>query len=299
MEQFDLAISFLWEFDLEFISLTEKIFQRNGYSTYIITEHNLDETVYNLRSRELSFRSYLDRASDENQRFRQLNKILRRKNCWLINDYKIVERAANKARMHSKLVKKNLPIPKTYLLPEYGWDYSSIISEEDIYKLGIPFVIKPGVFSGGGQGVITNGVSIESIQHERKNNPTEPYLVQQKITARKFGNRKAWFRIYWFFDHAVPVWWDDETHIYRLMKAEELRLLNLAPLIKITSRLARLSHVDYFSAEVAVTQNHHFYLIDYINDQCDFRLKSKHKDGVPDKIVREFIETMMRKIEAL
>ena len=40
-------------------------------------------------------------------------------------------------------------------------------------------------------------------------------------------------------------------------------------------------------------------MIDYINDQCDMRLKSNHPDGVPDNAVVEFLHHMRKKIVSL
>lgn len=298
MKKFDLAISFIWEFDQEFIQILEKIFHKNNLSTYIISEHNLDETVYLLRNKLIHFNTYLDRASDENPRFLQLTKILRRKNCWLINDPKIVYKVVNKAFMHKKLIKKRFTLPKTIILPAFDHDYGKQITYQQIQKIGIPFVIKPAIFSGGAQGVITDGKTISQIQSERESSPTEPYLIQQKIEPKKIMNKRAWFRIFWFFDHASPVMWDDQSLLYRKIKEKELASENLHNLFKISKRLARITNLDYFSSEVALTENHHFYLIDYVNDQCDFRLKSIHKDGVPDIIVKEFIISMMNKIKS-
>jgi hypothetical protein len=30
--------------------------------------------------------------------------------------------------------------------------------------------------------------------------------------------------------------------------------------------------------------------VDYVNDSCDLRLKSRHADGVPDEVVRQIAE---------
>jgi len=39
-----------------------------------------------------------------------------------------------------------------------------------------------------------------------------------------------------------------------------------------------------------------FILIDYVNDQCDMRLRSNHVDGIPDEVVSEFVQAMKEKI---
>ena len=89
---------------------------------------------------------------------------------------------------------------------------------------------------------------------------------------------------------------DDNTHIYFRVTRNDIEQFNLRPLIKITTRLAQITNLDYFSTEIAVTKDHKFVLIDYINDQCDMRLKSNHPDGIPDRVVIDFIERMEKKI---
>ena len=49
----------------------------------------------------------------------------------------------------------------------------------------------------------------------------------------------------------------------------------------------------------SITKDHTFYLIDYVNDQCDMRLKSNHPDGVPDVLVKQFIQRMLAKVALL
>ena len=55
----------------------------------------------------------------------------------------------------------------------------------------------------------------------------------------------------------------------------------------ITQRIGRVSRLDFFSTEIALDTSERFITVDYINDICDMRLKSRHYDGVPDEIVYE------------
>lgn len=299
MHIFDLAISYKWKYDKEFIELIERIFQRDGLSTFVIGRFNLSEVVENLRRKEIYFRTYLDRASDEDPDFLAISKLLTRKKSYIINPHHKIIKSVDKVLMHKKLVRRKFRLPKTLLLPSFDNDNNLRISDDQLSELGIPFVIKPSLLSGGGEGVIKSAHSLSQIHEERKKNHTEKYLIQEKIYARKIQNKLAWFRIIWAFDKVIPTWWDDQTHIYQRVTKAEVKRHNLLPLYRITQRLARLTQLDYFSTEIALTKDHKFVLIDYVNDQCDMRLKSNHVDGIPDEVVTEFIESMKQKVLSL
>ena len=299
MQIFDLAVAYEWEYDKEFIELTERSFHRDGLTTFIIGKFNLPEVINDLRRKKVYFKSLLDRASDADPDFNPLTKILTRKKSYIINPHSKVIKSIDKVSMHRKLEKKHFRLPKSILLPSYDFDSSFGIEDDQLEELGIPFVIKPSLFSGGGEGVVRNAVSIVEIQNERRKNPHEKYLIQEKIYPRKIQNKRAWFRILWAYDRVIPTWWDDNTHIYHKVTKTDVERHNLLPLYRITKRLARLTQLDYFSTEIALTKDHKFILIDYVNDQCDLRPKSNHIDGVPNSVVNEFIERMKAKVGSL
>ncbi|MGK9367478.1 ATP-grasp domain-containing protein [Melioribacter sp. Ez-97] len=299
MTKYDLAISYVWEYDTEFVQLIEKIFQEDKLTTFLISYHNVEEVIEKLKNKELHFNAYLDRASDVDSDYEPITQILKKRRAYLINPHKRVHKFTNKSYMHRLLSKKNLSIPKSYILPAYYFDHSLKITEDDLEKIGKPFVIKPALETGGGEGVIIDAYTLKEIQKVREENPKEEYIVQEKITPVAFGARRAWFRVYWAFDRVIPAWWNDQTHIYDIVTKEQIEKYKLERLFKITRKLAKYTRIDYFSTEIAVSKNHKFYIIDYINDQCDFRLKSNHADGVPDEIVIKFINEMKKKIKSL
>ncbi|PKL82159.1 MAG: hypothetical protein CVV24_11530 [Ignavibacteriae bacterium HGW-Ignavibacteriae-3] len=299
MEIFDLAISYKWKYDREFVSLIEHIFQKEGLRTFIINEFNSAEVIELLKKKKLFFKAYLDRASDEDPDFLPLIKILTRKKSYIINPHSKIVKSVDKYLMHKRLLRKSFVLPKTFLLPSFDHDETLRLKESDLNSIGKPFIIKPALFSGGGQGVIKNAESIEEIMKERRINHYEKYIVQEKIYPRNLQRRRAWFRVLWAFGNVIPTWWDDNTHVYHRVTKTEVTRHNLLPLFRITKRLARMTQLDYFSTEIALTKDHKFVLIDYINDQCDMRLKSNHTDGVPDSVVKAFISAMKKKVLAL
>jgi hypothetical protein len=86
------------------------------------------------------------------------------------------------------------------------------------------------------------------------------------------------------------------THIYEELNSEEIKNFRLNRLLLITKKIALLTGLDFFSTEIVITENKKFIVIDYVNDQCDMRIKSKHADGVPDNVVQRIIDIMVKTI---
>lgn len=293
---YDLAIAYKWKYDKEFVELIEHRFQLSGLRTFVIGKFNLSEVIALTRKNKISFKAFLDRASDEDPEFLPLSSILKKHHCYLVNPHNKILKSNDKVLMHNKLLKKKFQLPNTFPIQPYDKQNELLITHEELKLLGDIFIIKPATFSGGGEGVIRNATSIEQIQIERIKNHSDKYLVQEKIKPKTLNERRAWFRVIYAFGHVIPTWWDDKTHIYYKVTDSEIKKHNLHQLSKISKKLARITRLDYFSTEVALTKDHKFILIDYVNDQCDMRLKSNHVDGIPDEVVVEFVEAMKRKI---
>lgn len=299
MEHFDLAIAYTWEYDADFVDLIEDYFHYYGLTTYLIKPDNVYDVIYLLQQKKIQFSALLDRASDEDVSFIPIAQILKRRKSYVINPHNKVIKTIDKALMHTKLLENNFKLPKTFIIPSFKNDYRLLLTEQDLDFIGKPFVIKPSLYSGGGEGVIKNAFTLDEIQNSRMKSPNEKFLIQEKIYPQNLNGKRAWFRLIWAFDTVIPTYWDDRTHIYNTISTKEIKQKNLQQLIRITKRLAQITKLDYFSTEIALTKDHKFYLIDYINDQIDMRLKSKHLDGVPDKVVNKFIERLYYKILSL
>ena len=299
MHSYDLAIAYKWKYDNEFVELIESSFQRSGLKTFVIGKFNLSEVIDLTKRNKITFKALLDRASDEDFEFIPLTKLLKQKKCYLINPHKKVVKSLDKVLLHKKLIKKKFQLPKTFPLQPYFIQNELLITDEELELLGTPFIIKPATFSGGGEGVIRNATSLDQIHEERIKNHYDKYLVQEKIIPKTLNERRAWFRVIYAFGQVLPTWWDDKTHIYYPVTDTEAKIFNLLSLERISKKLAKITRLDYFSTEIALTRDHKFYLIDYVNDQCDMRLKSNHADGIPDEVVEEFVEAMKKKIVSL
>ena len=196
--------------------------------------------------------------------------------------------------MHLEFITAGLNVPYSIIIPPHSENEELLISVEDLANLGRPFIIKPCNTTGGGIGVVTGAESLKEILDERIVNCDDKYLLQEKIYPRIVDGRRAWFRSFWAFGKAIPVWWDDQTHLYESISPEHYKSLKLNKLKSITKKIAGLTSLDFFSTEIVITEDEDFILIDYVNDQCDMRIKSRHYDGIPDSIVNDIINNMLK-----
>lgn len=292
MNTFDLGISYVWEFDVEFVNSIENFFHQSGLKTYVISEHNIKETTEKVRNKKLFFITYLDRASDVDDRFSELAKILTRKKSRIFNPYKKVEHAIDKATMHLEFITAGLNVPYSIIIPPHSQAEEIFISIDDLEILGRPFIIKPCNTTGGGIGVVTGAETLKEVLSARLKHSDDKYLIQENIQPTIVDGKRAWFRCFWAFGKPICLWWDDQTHIYSLLDIIEIEKFNLKKLFSITRTIHKLTGLDFFSTEIALTTKNKFVVIDYVNDQCDMRLKSLHPDGVPDIIVEEIINNL-------
>ena len=300
MQHYDLAVAYKWEFDTDLIYLLESIMQSMGLKTYIITLNNLQESYDKIRRKELGFTALFDRASDEDASFEELPKLLLRQGAYIINRYTpFTNKVVAKASMHDILLEKNLPAPLTYIAKPFDKKPELHYSDEELDRLGKPFVVKPSYYSGAGEAVNLFAYNNDDIKSTRMLYPDDRFLVQRKIYPRYFDGRRGWFRVFFFFGKVIPIWWDDNTHIFTIMFPDEIEEYGLGKLYTITRKLSKLARLDYFSTEITLSEDGHFYLIDYVNEVCDFRFRSKFYDGVPEGIITEFIYLMADKVLSL
>lgn len=292
MSTFDLAIAYDWEFDVELISVLENLFHQSGLTTFVITENNVSEITEKVKNRLLNFRTYLDRASDVNDKFLELAKILTKRKTKIFNPYKKVEHAIDKATMHLEFITAGINVPHSIIIPPHNQSEEIFVSLNDLQILGRPFIIKPCNTTGGGMGVVTGAETLKEVLTARSKHSEDKYLIQENIHPMLLDNKRAWFRCYWAFGKPVCVWWDDITHIYTPLLAAEIEKFNLKKLFQITKTIHHLTQLDFFSTEIALTTKNKFVVIDYVNDQCDMRLKSLHADGVPDEIVLKILNNL-------
>lgn len=296
MKIFDLGIAYNWEYDVDFVSLVEQKLQAAGLSSYVIHNNNVLEVKEDLLQKKLTFNCYLDRAWDVDERFEEIGKILQRRKTRIFNPYKNVLHAIDKASMHLEFITAGLNVPYSIIIPPHNQKEDIKLSVEDLAILGRPFIIKPCNTTGGGIGVVTGAESLKEILNERTSYNKDKYLIQEKIYPGMLENKRTWFRCFGSFGKVIVVFWDDQTHIYEPISEELKSKINIKKLNQITKTILGIIQLDFFSTEIVLTNENKFVVIDYVNDQCDMRLKSKYADGVPDEIVNQIISYLIKAI---
>lgn len=296
MKIFDLGIAYNWEYDVDFVSLVEQKLQAVGLSSYVIHNNNVLEVKEDLLQKKLAFNCYLDRAWDVDERFEEIGKILQRRKTRIFNPYKNVLHAIDKASMHLEFITAGLNVPYSIIIPPHNQKEDIKLSVEDLAILGRPFIIKPCNTTGGGIGVVTGAESLKEILNERTSYNNDKYLIQEKIYPGMIENKRTWFRCFGAFGKVIVVFWDDQTHIYEPISEVLKSKINIKKLNQITKTILGIIQLDFFSTEIVLTNDNKFVVIDYVNDQCDMRLKSKHVDGVPDEIVNQIISYLIKAI---
>jgi hypothetical protein len=166
----------------------------------------------------------------------------------------------------------------------------------DLSPLGGRFAIKPACM-GGGEGVVLEATSLEQVLSVRCQYPHEKYLLQAHVTPQVLEGRPAWFRVLVCNGAVYPFWWDQYTHVYTRVTAEERFRFGLRTLYEVSRRIAQICRLHLFSTEITLTADGRFLVVDYVNDPVDLRLKSKAADGVPDAVVENIAGRLARLAE--
>jgi hypothetical protein len=196
--------------------------------------------------------------------------------------------------MHLEFITRGLYTPHTIILSPYA--RQALIHPCDLGQLGGSFAIKPAC-EGGGDGVILEATSWEQVLTARQQYPEEKYLLQAHVTTRILDGRPAWFRVLYCDGAVYPCWWDQHTHIYARVSAEEKARFGLRSLRQIPVLIAQICGLHLFSTEIALREDGAFLAVDYVNDPVDLRLQSKAVDGVPDVYVESIAARLVRLIE--
>jgi hypothetical protein len=290
----DVAVLWEWEFDEDFVRIFDRKCQQFRLQSYLIQPFNQPKVFEDLKRSDFNARVFFDRASDNQPAFEPFVKKLLANGAIPLNHPDQLTFALDKAVMHQKLSENNVHVPYTIILSPYR-DWTKIKIGE-LIRLGEPFIIKPAT-GGGGVGVEANAKTLFDIVKAREGRSREKFLLQEKVLPAHFGDRRAWFRTYYICGEVLSCWWDDQTHIYFRVTPEEEKIYGLERLKSVGLKIAELSKLDFFSAEIAIVDRETFVVVDYVNDQCDMRLKSKFEDGVPDDVVEEIAFYLAREVQ--
>jgi len=288
----DLGIAWTWKYDASFISALVAACETAGATVLEIRADTVGDVTQKVSEGSMRFRWFFDRASDEDESFRPLSSFclsshrsIDAKKISFINPTDEARRAADKATMHLEFITHGIHVPHTVILPAQADTPTVSIPDEEMSRLGSPFVIKPANTTGGGVGVIMNASSMSDVEEHRSTFKDDKYLLQAKVSPVYLSEARAWFRVFYACGETWLCWWDDQTHVYDSVSADEERWFGLEILRSAMDVIAEICRLDFFSSEFAQTADGTFVSVDYVNELCDMRPKSTTPDGVPDMMI--------------
>lgn len=286
MKRFDFVLAWNSGSRERFVNWVRKECDFRGLEFLLITKNNVSGVIKGLAKGRMRVRFLLDNEADYDDRrdlFARLCYAVKDTGGYVVCDPDDARQAANKAITHYDLVKANIPVPYTVVIR--NWQPNNFgLAKNESRQLGTPFIIKPA--SGFGQkGVVKNANgSIVEIAKARHFNRGDDFLLQEKIEPLVLSEKQAWFRVYFLFGEIIPCWWNTETGQYSHVTLRELNTYKLLPLARITSEIARITNMDFFSSEIALTgkgKKRRFVAIDYVNDQPELCVRSAKGSGGP------------------
>ncbi|MCL4507472.1 MAG: hypothetical protein M1434_13790 [Chloroflexi bacterium] len=277
----DLLIIWSWEHDADFLSILQAACVARGLSVRMVGPQGLPTLTDDLYSGRIDAYIAIDRAWDWGGEYARHCDTVKQRGFILLNDYDLVRRAWHKPTMHYELIAHGLSAPYMIVLPAY--DATPEIPRVDLSPVGGCFSVK-GAHSGG-SGVLPPAHTWEDAAARRREWPSDETIVQTWVEPRLMGRRRAWFRIFYACGSTFLCWADDLTHDQNPVTPEEESQYRLHVLRGITQQIAGLCRLNVFSTEIALDQHNVWQVVDYVNEPCDYRLKSKVANGVPDKVV--------------
>ncbi|MDD8017171.1 MAG: hypothetical protein PHP42_02235 [Bacteroidota bacterium] len=299
MATYDIGLAWNWEFDYHFIHGIEHECHAIGVTTYRIDPYNIEEVIKAVKSGKLIFRTFLDRASDDEEAFIPLAKLIAKSNTQIFNPYEWTEYAKDKSNMHLALLGEGVHIPYTIIISPYSKKKEVELSLTELAHLGRPFIIKPANTTGGGIGVVLGAETLKQIIESRKHHKNDTYLLQETVQPIILDGKKAWFRVFYAFGTTIACWWDHETHVYKEMSPYEIKKFKLKKLHEIVLTLHRICKLDFFSSEITLTSEGKFIAVDYVNEICDMREQSRHVDGVPNHVIHVVQKRLAQRVKSL
>ncbi len=296
IETVDCAIFFEWEYDVDFVTMLSDRLRTLKIQHAVFKPGEFNELRKRVEEKSLFIRTIIDRASDVDEDCAAAVLTLQRRGCRVINDPTKITHASDKASMHLEFITAGIFVPYTMIISPFNAEREVRLGIGELAKLGRPFIIKPANTTGGGVGVVTGAEGLQEVIETRQHHKDDKYLLQSRIEPVSLKGRRAWFRPFYVFGEVLICWWDDLTHLYARASEEEIVEFNLSEIANIVRKIYKVCQLDFFSTEIALTQEGKFVVIDYVNEMCDMRLQSFHYDGVPDETVRAVAASLARAV---
>ena len=299
MRQYDFALAWNSGSKENFVKWNRKECALRSLNFLLITEKNVENIIKDLEKGRLKINFLLDNEADYDDKknlFARLCYAVKDIGGYVVCDPDDARQAANKAVTHYDLVRAKIPVPYTVVIRNWEPDDFKLTKEEK-NLLGVPFIIKPA--SGFGQKGVVKGANgtITEIAQARHFNRGDDFLLQQKVEPVMLGERQGWFRVYFMFGEIIPCWWNTETGQYSHVTLREMYNFRLLPLARITSEIGRITNMDFFSTEIALSRTdkeRRFVAIDYVNDQPELCVRSEKVGAGPvAEVVQHIAERMV------
>ena len=184
MRNYNLCLTWNWEYDADFVKLLNLACQSHGLSFLQITPENLLDMMQSITNKEIVFQIFFDRASDTDARFIPVVQWACNHVVHHINFHKLACRAWDKVAMH-QVISVSMNTPLTITLPSY--DEQPLLPEIDLSSLGESFTIKPA-YGGGGDGVINEATTLSQVLIARQEFPSPEIPV-----AGLYHSGPPWF----------------------------------------------------------------------------------------------------------
>jgi hypothetical protein len=244
-----------------------------------------------LQQREIAVRVLLDLSNSQtvpDDPYLLLAKEVKRQRGYVIDDPDITSIVAHKALFHQIMLEHRILVPETVIVSRKELDDFEI-TDEIRSQVGVPFVVKPA-WGDSSMGVIVDGDSYHDLLESAEQAPnSDAFLIQRQLKPKRLGAHVGWFRMFHVIGQVIPCWWNPTSHEYHLVTPAQRRYYNLAPLARIMRNIARVSRMKFFTSEICLDMDGHFYTVDYINADPDMNPQSFYTSGVPDEVVRHIV----------
>lgn len=281
-----------------FLTFIKEHAEARGIALVICTDDNVNQLVKAVESGRRRIGIHLDTlaAYDEpDEPYYRLGYAAKDGGALVINEPDHARLGVNKAVIHYHFAQAKIPLPYTVVVR--NWEPSDFrLATGERKRLGRPFIIKPARGYGKRGVVRLYRGSAAEIARARRFDRGDDFLIQEFVEPEWLGRHRGWFRVYFVLGEAIPCWWDNRTEHYDCVSTDQFQRHRLEPLCDIICRIAGLTHMNFFSTELAVARRssrRRFLTIDYVNDPCDMTVRSHSHCGVPDQVVRHIARRLV------
>ncbi len=251
----------------------------------------VNDFLEKLQKKEITVRVLLDLSNNQtvpDDPYLMLAKEVKQQGGYVIDDPDITSVVAHKGLFHQIMLENHILVPETIVVSRNELDSFKITKEvKDV--VGVPFVVKPA-WGDSSTGVIVDGNSHYDLLKSAEQAPnSDAFLVQRQLKPRQLGDHVGWFRMFHIINEVIPCWWSPTSHEYHLVTPAQRQFYKLAPLARIMKEIGKVSKMKFFTSEICLDLDSHFYTVDYINADPDMNPRSFYSTGVPDEVVRHIV----------